>query len=783
MYLNRGTTSLKNNIMKRIILILFTLILSLPAMAQPVNKVPLKKYLEFARAAADWTWEKYDSLEQSWLKSIDPMNVFGYRSPSRYLEAATIYATLYELEGNKKYAERAKTILLKYAGYTKYYPESAAKARPDYTEGTPALPDFFTTMRYIKPFEILKRKGFLTSDETGELTKVIIHNINYLLQAQEWGAMNRAALRAETLGWAVRALGEIPEAEKWKAYEYAIGFDNWGNWEIEDASLYHAVWLYSMIGYADSKQMIKELFSTPEMYYYSHYFLNLMAPYGMVAAFGDSRLTDNWYRWLAYFETAAKVYSNPEFKWAASVIANKFIDFNNKALYGLAYELLDVYRWGTDNIVPVAPKNLSQEVMEDVQGKKIVMRNGWDTRSSFLLLNYKDEGESGLLYRDYLRDGIPVEEEKMTHGHADENSIALLMNNGSVLLADGGYRDYMPSGPFGAYRQDYFHNRLVVRPEKIFMGQKQGENRYSTTNMAPVPGQSILDFVRNAGSYRQVRTNKVDFITLPDFDYSRTRLTDEIMGYEWDRVIAYIKDPGLYVVFDIMKGRKEQYFTAANMWHTRKIISSGSHWYDTMYDSVYTYKNNPDNHLWIYFPKSHYRMESVEKEKRNYTNELVISEYSGQFFELGQHTGFITVLVPHGKEIDASVWKDRIRLVETGEAEPGLSVEIANGSEVIQIGVKSDLRMDMIRDNRRPKYTYESGKIIYDKVETNGDFFITKKSGDKLSYTAVNVTKILYGGKLLFEQKQSYFGLAFDGSPDVQGVGKARYWRETVTIK
>ena len=66
----------------------------------------------------------------------------------------------YELEGNRKYAERAKTILLKYDDYARYYPESAAKARPDYSEGTPALPDFFTTMRYIKPFEILKRKGF-----------------------------------------------------------------------------------------------------------------------------------------------------------------------------------------------------------------------------------------------------------------------------------------------------------------------------------------------------------------------------------------------------------------------------------------------------------------------------------------------------------------------------------------------------------------------------------------------------------------------------------------------
>ena len=769
--------------MKRLSLILFTFVVSLSVFSQPVNKIPLKKYLEFARSAADWTWDKYDSLEKAWVKSIDPANVFGYRPPSRYLEAATIYATLFELEGNKKYAERAKTILLKYDDYTKYYPESAAKARPDYSEGVPALPDFFTTMRYIKPFEILKRKGYLTSAETGHMTKVIIHNINYLLLAQEWGAMNRSALRAETLGWAVRALPDIPESESWKSYEHAIGYDNWGHWEIEDAMLYNAVWLYSMIGYADSKQQINELFKTPVMYYYSYYFLNLMSPLGMIPPFGDSRINDNWDRWLVYFETAANIYLNPELKWAASVIANKFIDFNNKAATGLAYELLDCYRLGSDNIDPVIPKNLSQEVMDDVQGKKIVMRNGWDTKSSFLLLNYKDEGDGGLISRNYLRDGIPVEEEKMTHGHADENSIALLMVNGSVLLADGGYRDYMPSGPFGAYRQDYFHNRLVVRPEKIFMGQKQGETRYSTTNMSSVQGQPVLDFVHNAGSYRQVRTNKVDFITLPDFDYSRTRVTDETMGYEWDRVITYIKDPGIYVVFDIMKGRKEQYFTAANMWHTRKILSSGEHWYDTMYDSVYTYKNNTDNHLWIYFPKSHYRLESIENEKRNFTDELLISEYTGQFFDLGQHIGFITVLVPHGKDTDASTWKDRIKLVETGDAEPGLSVVITNGNEIIQVGVKSDLRMDMIRDYRRPKYTYESGKIVYDKVETNSDFFITRKSGDKLSYTAVNVTKILYGGKLLFEQKPSYFGLAFDGSPDVEGVGKARYWRETVTLK
>jgi hypothetical protein len=150
---------------------------------------------------------------------------------------------------------------------------------------------------------------------------------------------------------------------------------------------------------------------------------------------------------------------------------------------------------------------------------------------------------------------------------------------------------------------------------------------------------------------------------------------------------------------------------------------------------------------------------------------------------LGQHIGFITVLIPHNKDADISTWKDRIRLIETGEDEPGLSVEITDGRETIQVGVKSDLRMDMIRDYRRPKYTYESGKVIYNNVETNGDFFITRKSGDKLSYTAVNVTKILYGGKLLFEQKQTFYGLAYDGSQDVLAIGKARYWRDTIILK
>jgi len=161
----------------------------------------------------------------------------------------------------------------------------------------------------------------------------------------------------------------------------------------------------------------------------------------------------------------------------------------------------------------------------------------------------------------------------MTHGHADENSLVLLMSGGSLLLHDGGYRDYMPSGPFGAYRQDYFHNRLCVRPEKIWLGQRKGEYRYS--NRDEVPGQGILDFLRNAGSYRRVRTQKVDFLTFEDFDYSRTRLRDEDWGYEWDRAVVYIKNPEMFIVFDVLKARREEWFTMANLWHAQRIVAHG----------------------------------------------------------------------------------------------------------------------------------------------------------------------------------------------------------------
>jgi acyl dehydratase len=107
-------------------------------------------YLAYARASADYTWDHRDESVARWRETFDPSSPFGYRAPGGLIDLASIYATLYEMERNPVYADRTKQVLLTYGDYRSQFPESAAKARPDYSNGVPALPDFFVVMRYLR---------------------------------------------------------------------------------------------------------------------------------------------------------------------------------------------------------------------------------------------------------------------------------------------------------------------------------------------------------------------------------------------------------------------------------------------------------------------------------------------------------------------------------------------------------------------------------------------------------------------------------------------------------
>ena len=168
----------------------------------------------------------------------------------------------------------------------------------------------------------------------------------------------------------------------------------------------------------------------------------------------------------------------------------------------------------------------------------------------------------------------------------------------------------------------------------------------------------------------------------------------------------------------------------------------------------------------------------MEPEKRHYQDEWVICQGGAQRFELGQTMGFVTVLMLHPADTKPSALLDKIRYRDTDPLDRGMCVEVSHGGKTFAVGVKCDQRKDMVRDWRRPKYTWESGRTQYGKLETNSDFFMYTLEGDQLAYTVVNLTKAVFDGQVIFDQLPCFFGLAYDASPDSAGTGKARYWRE-----
>jgi hypothetical protein len=125
----------------------------------------------------------------------------------------------------------------------------------------------------------------------------------------------------------------------------------------------------------------------------------------------------------------------------------------------------------------------------------------------------------------------------------------------------------------------------------------------------------------------------------------------------------------------------------------------------------------------------------------------------------------------------------RVKVVDTAPERSGLAVTIDAGSRRITVAVKQDLRMDIARDYRRPRYTFEKGRIAYGPLVTDGDFVFASQDGGALAYTIVNMTRAQYGDQVLFQSGQSFHGLQFDGTSGAAGVDKVRYWRDTVQVK
>ena len=740
--------------MKRIIALLVSLLIAHSAFSQKAL------YLDLIKKSVEKSWRETPALLEQWKKRTKPNILWGYDAPGHPVYLAATLGFLYEQTHERVYAERAAKLLAEYGSLRQTLTGEYVKGRVEYKDGVPALANFFYMPPYARAYMAIRGSDVIDAGSRSTIERDLAGSVDFIFRFPEWGAHNRAMLRAEAFCYAYTALPNHPSAPKWKQMADVIAADNIYHWEIEDASIYHPVWLYSLFSYADAAHR-PETYTSPMMRYYLEYYTKLIGPAGTVPDFGDAQwnAASGALRFVPVFEKGAAVYKNPEMKWAAASVLKTVTDRTDTIGTGDAYSLIDAYRWADESVTPAVPSSLSQEMLDDLVGKKVVFRNGWAPSSMYMLLNYCDEGEGGWLGREYLRQTITVEEEKMHHGHADENSIVLLMNKGSVLLHDAGYRNDLPSGKYGAWRQDYFHNRLVARLNK------RDKN------------QSMLEFVQNSGAYRQVRTQKVDFLSLHDVDMSRTRLIDDKLGYQWDRVITYVRDPGYFVVVDAIKMLRSDYFTFTNFWHAQNILKRGEHWFDIATDSLPQGFQFPKNQsLLVFFPETYAKTEGVEPISRHSQTEQAVYQTISSQYRTGDMELFVTMLIPHDRSVDPQALLSKFKMVPTSAPYKAVCLTMEQNNAVVTLGIKADLDMEVARENIRPRYLYDLGKTTYGDFETDAHFLYASTGKDSLRYAVANVLQLRYQGKALLEALPNTHSLQPDGAPDRVGYSKWRAW-------
>ncbi len=723
-------------------------------------------YLAEIKKVTEKAWANNPGIIDHWKKTSKPNMLWGYDAPAHPVYLASTLAFLYEQTNEKSYAENAAQLLASYGDLREVLPKDYAKSRAEYADGVPSLSNFFYFPPYVRAYLRIRKSGVMDAATKAKIEKDIAQSVDYIFHFPEWGTHNRAMLRAEALYYAFLAFPDHPHAAKWKKMAEAIASDNINNWEIEDASNYNPVWLHALFSYAEAAGR-EDVYTSPMIHYYLDYYARLIAPSGTIPDYGDAawNSASGALRFVAIFEKGAAVYKDPVIKWAAQSIFRTATSRMDTLGVGESYSLSDAFRWADESIQPEQPKSLSQDVLDDVIGKKVVFRNGWADTSTYLLLNYCDEGKWGYPYKEYLRNTITVEHEKMTHGHSDENSIVLLMSKGSVLLHDAGYRDSLPSGPFGSWRADYFHNRIVVRKDRRD------------------PHQGILEFVRNYGAHRPVETQRISFLSLKDVDMSRTRVTDENLGYRWDRIVTYVRDPGYFVVIDGVKAPRKDYFTYTNFWHAQNVYAQGRDYFDVATDSVPGYKFSPRQSLLIYFPENEEKQIGREPISRHSQMEQAVYQSASSSYNSGDYETFVTVLYPHDRSLKAESLIPQFKLLETSVPGKAIALEVTNGTTKNYIFVRLDLEMELSPKDIRPRYLYELGKVSFAGFETDAPFMYATVNKSSVSYSAAEVLKVKYGGKILMEALPNTHGLQPDGSPDRIAFTKWRYWEDTVPLR
>jgi len=717
-------------------------------------------YLSLMKSTHERRLARYDESIKQWEEAIDLDNFFGYNSPGQPMHTAIIEGFLYQTEGDRQYAADARERLVTYRRFADYYPEEFRNRRAEYKIGLPPINSMFTIPIYMEAYDKVKDSDVWSDEDHQIIQKIVEDSAEAILAFPEWGSHNRCTLRAWSLISCANSFPNSDGADDWRQVAERMAADSIGRWSVEDAMLYHAIWLHSLMKYADAAGR-PDYFREPTTRFYLDYFLNMMTPAKTLVDFGDSDWNSNAAIYLAVFERAAKEYRDPYYAWAAQSLFEGLRNHApDKEVFGAPAMWMDAYEWCDDEIEPEEPHWRSRELLDEVVGKKVMFRSGWGPDDTALAVNFKPDTDYGMTIREYMHHTIPVHAEKDHHGHSDENSICILMSDGTLLLHDGGYREKLPNGK---YRQDLYHNRTVVRPG--FLRE----------------GDPVYPFLDDDGTHRPMETQLVDFHTFDQVDFSRSRAIDKAMGYQIDRTVVYLKPEKTFVVIDGLRFLRDGDFTVSTLYYLGDVTGSGNRWFDGDQGREMRGANMPktDTSLLIAYPQDDAGLWSdQESVTRYFRGENMLHQTLSGRFHVGQWQVMASVLTPHNNDLDPEILAGRITIPQVSRHPQAAAVSIETDDGVITVGVKLDRDDEILVQNLRPRYNWESGRTTYGKVETDARFVWTRDRGDTVDYAVTEAVRLDWEKQTLFEAAPFGFALQYTGDNVLDSVGKWRAWQK-----
>jgi len=692
-----------------------------------------KDYLNYIEKAIVIGQDTYDEGIQKWKDTFDADFMFGYTSPGNISNQIHMESIKYELTKDQSIAKSIRRYLLQPMELCSIFPEEVRKERVEYKRGVPLMEPLFQLHAYMNGYTAIENSGVLNDKDIEIIKESIIRSIIPMFYSPEWGAHNRSMLRACAIVQAYNVVGECEDTKDWIKLADYLAEESMGRWSIEDASHYIPLWLFASIMYAKHRGIEDEYYKKPQTKYYFDYVTHFITPTGRIPGFGDAWFHSNWYIWQACLEMGATKYKSGKMKKAAELVYEFGMEKqSNQISPGIANYMAYSYKWSDDTIKTEQLNFVSEEVLDEVVGKKIAYRN----HDTYMLYNYRDEGQYSYIPRRYLRTSIPVKAEKMHHGHGDENSIVTLEKNGNILLHESGYRDRLPNGK---YRADMYHNKLSFR---------EGLLSDKTTT---------YEKLHDEGYYKHVDTEKIHFQSFEDVDYLRTRNNYRPYNITWDRAITYIKKEEAFIIIDSVLVNENKDLTIINNIHTQFANEIKNGMYETYIDTIQRgtvdktpYKNKKDYSLIVEFITNK-KSTTKESIRRNHGEATMLSEVVSKSYKKGDREIFITLLTIKKRNTNVEKYTDKLKIDTIFKEGKAISLTY-KGSREIQLTYKLDLEyaIKSFEEDRAPMYDWDSGKIAYGDITTDGDFAYIIK-GEKMKFALINGCRIYYNNKEIYK--------------------------------